>query len=771
MYRIIILAMLIFVGTSNAEVLTGELKGKVYDTDNKPLKYVKVTLTEPGISVITDDKGEYSFKEIPYGLYNILISKTGYVSKNQLIEVKEALMNLNYQLESSLIETSIIDVTSSFEAQDISQSTFSLSTLNLKTLTQERSHNLSTTIENIPGVNSISTGIGIGKPVIRGLSSNSVLIVHDGVKHESQQWGDEHSPEVSLYDLDRIEILRGPASLLYGSEGIGGVVNIISKPLQFSGTGKNLIYGDVDLGGFSVNNEGTGNVMLGLGLKNVGFKGHLGYRKSGDVSTPDGTLLVNTLNPLIKDTINGGMLSNSGANEIEGGVSLGYRGSFGYLDAGFETFDREIQMHDADPLATGNQKLNTKQFELSGNFKLSKKYHLETILSYQIHGRKEFETIEDKDLNNPNLNWKLNTFQGDLRLHNDLNKYLSGTFGISLTNMVNQSLGIEKLIPNFNSTSFGIYGFEKYNMNKFTFSAGLRYDFKKDNIESTIMETDSVGNITKQINPRSIDFSAFSGSFGIVFRPNDMVDIFSNVGRGWRAPSEFELYVDGVHEGTNRVERGIITQNPDASPIPESSLNIDLGIRTRFKNINAEVSLFNNVVNDFIYPSPTNEVDPVSGLPIFNVKQDKSTFRGLEYSFQYQPVSYLLLSLNGDYVFTNNKANGSPLPFTPPMKNIIELRFQKQQIGDIYNPYFKLSAKIVSGQNNVDPFETTTDGYTIFNAGIGMDVIFAKTVASIDLSADNLADTKYVDHLSRFKSFAMNPGRSFNLKVTVPFQF
>jgi iron complex outermembrane recepter protein len=662
-------------------------------------------------------------------------------------------------------------VTSSFEAQDISQSTFSLSTLNLKTLTQERSHNLSTTIENIPGVNSISTGIGIGKPVIRGLSSNSVLIVHDGVKHESQQWGDEHAPEVSLYDLDRIEILRGPASLLYGSEGIGGVVNIISKPLQFSNTNKKIVYGDVDLGGFSVNNEATGNVMLGLGLKNVGLKGHLGYRKSGEVKTPEGTFLVNTLNPLIKDTIQGGKLSNSGANEIEGGVSVGYRGNFGYIDAGFETFDREIQMHDADPLATGNQKLNTKQFELSGNFHLSKEYHLETILSYQIHGRKEFETVEDKDINNPTLNWKLNTFQGDLRLHNDLSKNLSGTFGLSFNNMVNQSLGIEKLIPNFNSTSFGVYGFEKYNAEKFTFSAGLRYDFKRTNIEPTIMGNDSLGNITKAINARNINFNSFSGSFGIVYRPNDMIDIFSNVGRGWRSPSEFELYVDGVHEGTNRVEKGIITQNPNATPIPESSLNTDIGIRARYSKFNIELSFFNNVVNNFIYPSPTNVIDPISGLPIFNVKQDKSTFRGLEYSFQYQPISYVLLSLNGDYVFTKNNANNSPLPFTPPMKNIIDLKLQKQQIGIMYNPYIKFSAKIVSGQNNVDPLETTTEGYTLMNAGLGTDIVFSKTVASIDLSVDNLADRKYVDHLSRYKSFALNPGRSINLRVSVPFKF
>ena len=183
-------------------------------------------------------------------------------------------------------------------------------------------------------------------------------------------WGDEHGPELSLFDLDRIEILRGPASLLYGADGIGGVVNVISKPLEFSSKKKLMTYGELSLGGYSVNNQGFGNLTMGLGSKNIGFKGHFGYRKAGDTKTPDGTFLVNNLNGG-KDTIQGGVLSNSGSKETEGGATLGISGNYGNLNLGFETFQREIQMHDIDPLATGNQKLNTNQFELDGIFNLA----------------------------------------------------------------------------------------------------------------------------------------------------------------------------------------------------------------------------------------------------------------------------------------------------------------------------------------------------------------------------------------------------------------
>jgi iron complex outermembrane recepter protein len=748
-----------------AEGISYNIKGKVLDSDNNPLNLVKISIEEIGIYTTSDSSGYYKFINISSGNYHVTLSKTGYKNKTLTVNLIKDDIVLNATLEKSLIETATIEVTSSFEAQDISNSTYSISTINERNLNKSKDQILGSTIANLPGVNSITTGIGIGKPVIRGLSSLSVLIVHDGVKHESQQWGDEHSPEISLYDLDRIEILRGPASLIYGAEGIGGVVNIVSKPLIFSTGKKPIYYGEADLGGFSVNNQTTSNLMVGMGLKKLGFKGHFGYRNSANVKTPDGYMLVSTLDPGIRDTIFGGKLSNSASKELEGGLSFGYSGDFGYINAGLETFDREIQMHDPDPNATGNQKLNTNQFELSGNFNLNHKLQFESNFSYQNHSRKEFESTEDKDVDLAFLNWQLKTFQGDFRLHHETNKNISGTIGLSIAKGKNESLGINKLIPNFNSTSTGAYLLEKYNSQKWSFSVGVRYDTKNLDILQTIFD------YTKTIEPQSLNFYALSGSIGGVFRPYKNIDLYTNLGRGWRAPSEFELFVDGEHEGTGRVEKGILTLNPNAESIPEASLNFDFGIRLRFKGFNAEVSVFNNVVNNFIYPSPTNTIDSSSMLPIFDIKQDKSTFRGLEYSFQFQPIDYILLTWGGDYIKTENNATGNTLPFSPPSKNIIEIKLQKNSFWKLYNPYFSFKTKIVSQQNNVDPLETKTDGYTLFFAGIGFDYIMAKSVMSIDFSVDNLFNAKYVDHLSRYKSYAMNPGRSINLKVTVPFQF
>ena len=777
---LIILATFITYGVTCAVTYTdgysqtpvNTLKGTVVDDTDEPLTGVALTIQELSLTAKSDEEGKYEFRDIPAGTYHMSLQHNGFTNMSQTVNITAGDNTLNIVMQRTLIETPTIDVTSSFQPTDISNSTFSITSLGPRTITRTREENLARTIQNVPGVNNLSTGSGIGKPVIRGLTSQSVIVVKDGVKHESQQWGDEHAPEVSTYDIDRIEILRGPASLVYGADGIGGVVNVISKPLTFSSGKKPVTYGTLDLNGFSMNQEGEGNLMLGLGWKNFGIKGSLGYSNSGNITTPDGTLTVQT--PDGERVIEGGELFNSATKDLQGTLTAGYNGNFGSITGVFESFNREIQIHE-DPEeeadATPNQKINTNHFEVKGRFPINSKLQLETIGSYENHIRKEFESTEDKDENNASLNLDLKNVQGDIRLQHSLTKSLQGTVGIALNNSNNETLGEEKLIPNYDSFGYGLYLSEKYEQKYYTISGGIRYDNKDQSIKQTVFEEDSTGTPTKVISPRDLTFNSVTGSFGVVVKPVEFVDVFSNVGRGWRAPSEFDLYADGVHEGTGRFDRGLLTVDSTLTPEPEQSLNFDIGVRVRNKYVTGEISFFRNTIDNFIYPSPTGETDPESNLPIYDIKQDKSSFTGMEYSVQVQPVQWMLLSLKGDLVNTNNEVTDNPLPFTPPMKNIAELRLQEKNIGNFSNPYVSFTSKFVSAQNDVDPLESPSEAYTLLSAGVGFDYLLAKSIISVDLSVTNLADTKYADHLSRYRYYAMNPGRSFNLKVSVPFQF
>ncbi|MEO8209028.1 MAG: TonB-dependent receptor [bacterium] len=742
------------------------IKGKILDENNKPVEYANLTIQELSVSTISDQNGAYAFAAIPEGSYHLTINRAGFLNKTVKVSLSTAQQTLDIVMDKSLIETSTIDVTSSFNPTSITNSTFSITSIGPRTLSRTRSENIATTIQNIPGINNLSTGSSIGKPIIRGLSYQSVLVLHDGIKHESQLWGDEHGPEIPVFNIDRIEILRGPSSLIYGSDGIGGVVNIITKPLQFSDNKKFISYGGLTLNGFSANEEGVGNLNVGIGTEKFGANGYIGYREGKNITTPSGEYTVNT--PEGQNVIQGGKLFNSGDKEFQTGINVGLKGSFGIINATYENFNRQLQLHEdpaEDPTATPNQKIVTNNFDIKGNLYLNHNLELEPIFSYEHQSRIEYESSKDKNENIQALNLDLNLYQGDLRLNHNLSKDIKGTLGTSLIIGNNKSLAEEKLIPNYNSTGIGLYIQENYYKKYFTLSGGIRFDNKNLNINETIFDEE------KTIQAQSLKFNSFTGSFGGVYKPTQSVDIFANVGTGWRPPSEFELFVDGVHEGTGRFERGLVTNNPDYNPTPESSVNFDLGTRIRNQYFSGEVSIYNNFVNNFVFPSATDEIDSASGFQIYDILQDNSSFFGYEYNFQIQPVKWFLLTVKGDYVKTNNKAEDNPLPFTPPAKNIVELRFEKGSIGTFYNPYFTFGTKFVSEASQVGRLESSTPAYTLLNAGLGFDFTLSKAITSVDFSVTNLANTKYVDHLSRYRYYALNSGISFNLKIGVPFQF
>ncbi|CAN5605681.1 TonB-dependent receptor [soil metagenome] len=741
------------------------INGIVTDENSLPLSNVKISIEELSFSAYSNSNGIFSFKNLPDSTFQLSFSKAGYLTKTASSGSTDDLV---ITLQQSLIETATIDVISSFNPIDISNSSFSITEINTRTVGRLRSSNLANTIKNIPGIDNLSTGNDLGKPVLRGLTSQSVLIVEDGVKQESQQWGDEHTPEVSLFNVSSIQILRGPASLVYGSDGIGGVINIQSISPEFSEKKTGIAYGQLDLGSFSNTRMGSGDISLGYGLRNFGIKGSFGYRKSGNIRTPDGVLTVNV--PTGERTfsqvlINGGELSNSSTEEYEGNINASLKESFGNIDLKFSNFHREPRLHDADPEATGNQKINSNNYQLKGEFPLNKKLSIESILSYENHRRIEYESAEDKQNDIRALDLNLDNILTDVKLHHIISDKIEGAAGLSYIYQKNESLGGHKLIPNYNSGSAGGYLFERYTEKLFSFSLGGRYDTKKLNIQQTAFDE---GNV---LNAQSLNFNSFSGSAGFVLKPLKTFNIFANAGRGWRSPSEFELFVNGEHEGTGRFERGLAVVNNSYDPKNEESLNLDLGTRLGTEKFSAEISVYRNTINNFIYPSPTGKSDPVSSLPIFNILQAKSTFTGYEYNLQYTPKRWLKLTASGDFVESKNEATGDPVPFTPSVKNYLELKLQGKNLSKIlYNPYFIFGVKIISSQNKTDPLEAPTDGYTLLNASVGMDIVLANSVASIDLNCENLADTKYVSNLSRYRYYAMNPGRSIDLKLSVPFR-
>ncbi|MGH7456730.1 MAG: TonB-dependent receptor, partial [bacterium] len=222
-------------------------------------------------------------------------------------------------------------------------------------------------------------------------------------------------------------------------------------------------------------------------------------------------------------------------------------------------------------------------------------------------------------------------------------------------------------------------------------------------------------------------------------------------------------FVNGVHEGTVRYDIG------DSTLKPEASLNLDLSVRYATARVQGEITGFHNRINRFIFASPTGEIEPVSGFDKYQLKQADATLLGAELSLQAQAATWLILEGGANFVRGTNDKTEQPLPLIPANRFKLGARITKAAWGKLANPYVAVSTKMVNAQNRIEVFETKTNGYTLFDVGIGAEIPLGPDKINFDFAVENLFDKAYRDHLSRYKEYALNPGRTITLKASLPF--
>ncbi|MBA3498233.1 MAG: TonB-dependent receptor, partial [Gemmatimonadales bacterium] len=351
------------------------LSGRVTDTLGTPLAQARVTVLEVNRSTLSGADGRYSMSDLPSGTYAVAFAFVGFAPAVRQVTLGDADVTLDVALRPTLVELPDLQVTASPLATTSLTSPQPTSVLSGEDIQQNRSASLGETISSLPGVRSLSTGSGIGKPVIRGLSSNRVLILADGQRLESQQWGDEHGPQVEAGEAERVEVIRGPASVLYGSDALGGVVNVVSKPVP-DALGRDAYVGGGALAAYSTNNEQPdGTLSLEGAASGFGFRGAVTGRTSSDVRTPAGPL------------------SNSGGRTLNGSGAVGYRGGWGAVSASYARRDERVEIHEdpaEDPAATPFQRIGQDRVHLSSNLPVGAS-HVDVDLGYERNRRREFE--------------------------------------------------------------------------------------------------------------------------------------------------------------------------------------------------------------------------------------------------------------------------------------------------------------------------------------------------------------------------------------------
>ncbi|WP_281297984.1 TonB-dependent receptor plug domain-containing protein [Flavobacterium limnophilum] len=603
----------------------------------------------------------------------------------------------------------------------------------VKELQQKGTATLIEGLATIPGVSQVSTGTSIGKPVIRGLSGNRVLVYSQGVRIENQQFGDEHGLGLNDAGIESVEVIKGPASLLYGSDALGGVLYF--NPEKFAPA--NTFQANFNQKLFS-NTLGS-NSTLGLktSTENWKFLARGSYNTHSDYKTGEGDRVTNTR-----------------YNETDFKTGIGYSNSKFSSIFRYNYNDLDLGIPEE---GIANQTTNKKtEYPKQGVFNhllslnnvfFFQKSKLDVDLGYISNDRSEFE---DSDV--AVLHMKLKTFNYDAKYHFPKMGKFESILGVQGMHQTNANSGEEYLIPDATTNDFGFFGTGNYEWKSNVLQAGLRFDNRKTTTTAhgTPGEEGSFGALDKS-------YDSFNASLGYKTNLSKKLALRMNLASGFRAPNLAELTSNGVHEGTNRYEVG----NPDLKT--EQNIQTDLNLEYKSSHVEFFANGFYNHINNYIYTSPTGEI--IDENAIFDyIQNDAKLFGGeIGLHFHPHPLDWLHYETSFETV-TGKKQDGDYLPLIPAnnWNNTIRTEFKiKNWLED---GFATLNVSTTFNQKNVSGFETKSNGYTFLNLGLGGKVKLGKTTFDINLNGNNLLDKEYTAHLSRLKTDGIpNMGRNIVL--------
>ena len=734
------------------------VKGSLTDEGGKPLSGVKVSVPALQKGAVTAADGSFSVDGVPNGNYVLQFRKTDYAAEIRKVSVTDAVAPVAVTMHQTPIEIAPITITAAPQPSSTLTTPASVSVIEGRALDKARGQSVMSSIQDEPGVNMSGEGPTVIKPVLRGLNAQEVVIVEDGVRSEALQWGNEHAPEIDAMGADRIEVMRGPNSLLYGSDALAGVISISHPELPNAKMGDGALSGKLAADFDSVNNSvGQGAVLRGA-QGDWGWRTTLSQRQAGNYRNPSA-----------------GAVPNTGEQEINGDGSIGVRKDWGSLAIDYGRFTKRVELQNVDAPGFPDVPLNDMEYQVlihdKGSVKanvLTNLARLELTVGYDRANRSEYDQPQAPD-NPATLHWIQTNYSVDVKAHHEPIGPLQGTVGFSGLHRIEQSIGVSHLTPGYNQTSAGEYIYEELPLGNLNLSAGIR----ADQIHYNIGQDDQIGADTTPtpVAKQSLNYNAFSGALGGVYHITEPLAFAVNAGRGYRNPVVFELFAFGEHEGEHVFSIG----NPNLQP--ETSLNTDASLRWASQRVKAEVGVFRNYIHNYIYGTYVNTPDPSGqGLPVVQTAQTNATIQGVDFAGTVGATDWLTLKGNGNLVrgYNDNYADATlpnhNIPHVPADNLKIGAEVHQKRLGDLYNPYFGLDAKGTRAQRRTGPEDIGTPGYVLVGLRTGTELSVMNNRLSMDAGVDNLLNKGYIDYNSLVK-FAniQNPGRNIYMRVSVPF--
>ncbi|WP_143304808.1 TonB-dependent receptor [Chitinophaga vietnamensis] len=781
------------------------LSGKVIDkSSHAPLPGATVYLPDLRVGAAADAQGNYVIKNLPKGKFVVEVHFVGYAAYTATVTINGAATQ-DFNLSETLIEKNEVVITGVNMATSAKTNPTPISVIRRDYLDDHISTNIIDAISKVPGVSQLSTGPAISKPFIRGLGYNRVVVVGDEVRQEGQQWGDEHGIEIDDYNVGRIEVLKGPASLIYGSDALAGVVNIVPPPPLPLGKIKGNVIANY------MTNNGTMAYHADIAGNQNGFSwsAYITQKQAHDYKNKYDDYVF-----------------NSRYNNTNFGATIGINKQWGYSHLSFTSFNQHLGLvegerdslghfikhfnnngtvDDAPTTSSDNksysmmvpkQQINHQKVVWDNNLYLNNGGRIGLTLGYQLNQRREYGDVLNPD--KPGLYLHLQTFNYALKYFLPEMNGWQTTVGVNGMQQTNTNKGDEFLIPAYDLFDIGAFAVTRKTFNKLTLSGGARFDNRSINGKSLFLDANGKPATTGEAKFGAFNrnFNNVSASVGLAYEASDHVTLKLNAARGFRAPNIAELSANGVHEGTIKYEYGNIDLKP------EVSTQVDAGVDFNTQHVSLSASLFYNHINNFIFSrklfnaAGTDSIpsgDNPDGFAAFKYQQTNANLYGGELSLDIHPhpIDWLHFENTLSYVkatATNATDSTKYLPNIPAGRWLSELRGKFKKVGHscLQNMYVGVQMDMNFAQKDVFTAyqtETPTDGYTLFNAGLGSDFVNKKnrTLFSLHFAVNNFTDVAYQNNLSRLKYAPVNPitgrtgvfnmGRNFSVKLVIPIDF
>jgi iron complex outermembrane recepter protein len=743
----------------------GVITGIVVDGETgEPLPGAAVRLRELDRGRATDVEGRFSFEDVPIRRITLSVQFIGYAPAEQVVIPRDGeTIDVRIELRPSVLELADVVVTGIGRERGMRDTYQPTGVVSGRELQRSLEMSVAASIEHLPGLSQQYNGPAASQPVIRGLSGDRVLVLDDG-----QRTGDisttapDHAVAIDPVGAERIEVVRGPAGLLYGSNALGGVINVVREDVPRSMP--DGVTGTFSTMGESVNNGITANLSVRIPAGTFAIRANASARTAGDTRTPLGTL-----NSTDARAFSGGL----GVSAVRPWGYAGISGNWMEFDYGIPGEFGGVLIPGAHPggvdAKSSRRTLRARatHVDFPGFFSTAE---IDASLNHYLHDEIEGYRPDGTAIVGAHFDQLSSSGNFALRHEHDLHGHgerdirAEGAMGLSYIWRDLNTRGAFVGTRPASEIGFAAFGYEEFQREPLRFQIGARYDWRRVSPKSD--RPILVGD--RSIPVRERDFGAISGSVSLLYDVDDHWTLGLNAARAFRPPAVEELLSDGPHLADFSFDIG----NPELSS--EFGHGADLFLRSTSSRLQFEATAFVNRISNYIYYRPTGEIDPrFRRYPVYEAASDDAMFVGADGRVQWEFARHLVVDATVGYVRATRLDEGDPLPAIPPLNGQIQLRYDTGPF------YAMLGLRAAAQQNRVPRAHTTangiiqperpTDGYGLLNAGLGYRFDMRGMHHSVALQANNLTDRVWHDHLSRIKDVAPQPGRNIQLSYRILF--